>query len=143
MAYKIQKIRELLDKARHCGVVDLGNDLYQVTSPTSGEVYQVDVFQASCTCPRQQWITEHNGYVNACSHVQAAFIFSWLQKGYWLVARKAGSANLLHYKRKIVLHAIDPENLGDDGVIFTARQVPSHRIQNHLARMAKPTVLAS
>jgi hypothetical protein len=135
MAYKIVNIREVLDKGRRCHVVDLSNDLYQVTSPTSGKAYQVDLHRYTCTCERQKYVGIRNGFVNGCSHVQGAMVYSWLLKGYWLVARKSGSANLRHYKRKIVLFATNPDAYGDDGVIFTARQIPAHRVKNHLARL--------
>ena len=135
MAYKIKKVREVLDKGRQSQVTDLGNDLYQVKSPTSGATYQVDLHRYSCTCDRQKYISHRNGFVNGCSHVQGAMVYSWLLKGYWLVARKSGSANLTAYKRKVVLFAMNPDAYGDDGVIFTARQIPAHRVKNHLARM--------
>ncbi len=84
----------------------------------------------------QEFVGHRNGFVNGCSHVQGALVYRWLLKGYWLVARKSGSENLRHYKRKIVLFAVNPAAYGDDGVIFTARQIPAHRVKNHLARIA-------
>ena len=136
MARRITNITGTLSKARTCKVqAEPGQeDLYRVISP-SGETYYCDVRDLTCTCPRQEWITDQNGYVNLCSHVQAALIFHFLHEGYWLVGR-AEDADVGHLKRRIVTPVLDGYDHGD-GVKFTARLIDEDLAARHLARMGE------
>lgn len=134
MARKITSIKPLMNKARACKVKYLGGHLYSVTSATSGETYLVDIGSFICTCPRQLWITDTNDFVNACSHVQAALIYRWLEKGYWLVSR-GEEADVSNLKRKIVRMSTFRKDAASDGVYFTARKIPHQRIKKNLGRM--------
>lgn len=134
MARKITSIKPLMDKARACKVKYLGGHLYNVTSVTSGETYLVDIGSFICTCPRQLWITDENDFVNACSHVQAALIYRWLEKGYWLVSR-GEEADVKHLKRKVVRMHSFRTDAASDGVYFTARRIPQNRVKRNLERM--------
>ncbi len=53
-------------------VSDAGNGIYHVTSSTSGEIYEVDLINETCTCP------DHTYRETLCKHIQAAAIFSAL-----------------------------------------------------------------
>lgn len=135
MTWKIKSIQPLMEKARACKVKQVGAYEYQVTSSTSGETYLVNTNAFICTCPRQQWITEDNDFVNACAHVQAALIFEYLQKGYWLVSR-GEEENTKSLKRKIVrMTKLFSDEPASDGVYFTARLIPQKRAKKHLKRM--------
>ena len=140
MAFKINSLQDLLIKARNCKVKDLPDDgWYDVTSPRAGDIYRVDLNEYACTCPRQDWVTEANGYINACSHVQAALIFDCLKVNYWLVAR-AADEDVSHLHRK----AIDliryfggmAKFINGDGVKFTAREITAKAAQAKLVAMS-------
>ncbi len=134
MARKITSIRPLLEKARQCKVQRTSmRDVYDVISSTSGENYRVDLRLFTCTCPRQTYIGPANGFVNSCSHVQAAFIYKQLRAGYWLVAR-AESEDVCNLKRKAV-HFAKVGKLDADGVKFTARKINPERARQALERM--------
>lgn len=126
MAYKIKRVRRVLEKARRNGVSRLREGVYLVTSATSGQKYVANLNLMKCTCERQQYIGERNGYVNACSHIQAATIHRWLEQGYHLVAR-ATDDDVRHLHRKVVYLSTEGSLVDEDGqpisdgVKFTAR----------------------
>lgn len=123
MAYPIKSVRFTLEKARRHQVkeIDAKRGLYEVTSCNSNEVYLVSLFHGRCECPRDEWIDLWNGYVNHCSHVQAALIYWALKHNYWLVAR-AERADVNQLKRK-VLYLHKPGYKFGDGVKWTARKI--------------------
>ena len=135
MAHKIISIKELQIKSRNHRVQPSDYEgIYTVTSCTSGRAYRVDLQLKQCSCKRQVFIGRRNDYTNACSHVQAAFIFWALDNGYSLVAR-AADENVGHLHRKAV------DNLKGDGVKFTARLDPNakRKIEANLAHfLEKP-----
>lgn len=135
MARKITSIKPLMDKARACKVEYLGGHLYNVTSVTSGENYLVNLGTLMCSCPRQMWIDQDNDFINSCSHVQAALIYRWLEKGYWLVSR-GEETDVSNLKRKIVrMQRPRSNDPAGDGVYFTARRIPENRVERNLKRM--------
>ena len=135
MTWKIKNIKPKMHKARACKVKPVGNCEYVVTSSTSGEKYLVNTNAFICTCPRQMWITSENDFVNACAHVQAALIFEWLGRGYWLVSR-GEEDKTKHLKRKIVrMTKLFSDEPASDGVYFTARVIPQTRAVKHLVKM--------
>lgn len=137
MAYKIKSIRFTLNKARLHQVkeLDYGRGWYEVTSCNSGNTYLVDLKDIRCQCDRDEWITEENGHVNHCSHVQAALIYRALKAGYWIVAR-AEEADVSHLKRKVVTLRAPGRDHGD-GVKWTARKIDTKRAKAKLRQIEK------
>ena len=135
MAYKIKSIRFTLEKARRHQVKELDerHGRYEVTSCNSNEVYQVSLRWVRCECPRDEWIDLQNGYVNHCSHIQAALIHRALKNGYHIVAR-AETANVDNLKRKVVTLKLQDQDHGD-GVKWTARKISPERALAKIERI--------
>ncbi len=135
MAYPIKSVRFTLEKARRHQVVTVDEKLgrYSVTSCNSDETYVVSLAHGRCECPRDEWITEDNGLVNHCSHIQAALIYRALKRHRWLVAR-AEKANVDHLKREVVTLTKAGFDHGD-GVKWTARLIDPQVAQAKLERI--------
>ncbi|MHC4240402.1 MAG: hypothetical protein ACYSUC_11750 [Planctomycetota bacterium] len=137
MAYKIKAIRFTLEKARRHQVIEVNADKgrYEVTSANSGNTYQVSLQDIRCTCDRDQYIGKDNGFVNHCSHVQAAFIYRALKADKWLVARNE-DADVSNLKRQVVVLRQKGQGHGD-GVKWTARKIDKDKAQAKIEQFEK------
>ena len=129
MAYKIKSIRFTIEKARRHQVLEVNADFgrYEVTSANSGNTYDVSLEDVRCTCDRDQYIGKDNGFVNHCSHVQAAFVYRALKAVKWLVARNE-NADVSYLTRQVVVLRQKGQAHGD-GVKWTARKIDADKAQ--------------
>lgn len=115
MAHQIVNHQVISKKAKSHVVTHIGGSLYEVTSGTSGDCYEVDVEAATCTCPRQAWISERNNHKNYCSHVIAATNADHEARyGESLTPRPADMTAVRRLHRKVL-----PSR--GDNTLFTAR----------------------
>lgn len=117
MARQITNAKAINAKAKGCKVEHLGGDTYEVTSCTSGKVYQVTATDAGgfCTCDWSKYRPSDDRR-SGCSHVQAVY-----QHIAATESRTTSAWSTTEQARRQHRPTLD---IGD-GVTLTTRKVPA------------------
>lgn len=111
MAKQIKNITKIYTEALTLSVDILDADRVHVSSGEN--VYIVNTNSCRCTCPRDEFIDDENGMVNACKHVMAALIAKWKLMGFDAVPFPADSEEAT----KLFVD----DSLKGDGVVLVLR----------------------